>query len=263
MNLDLNGKTAFITGGSDGIGKATATILASEGCKVAICARGLEKLKNTQKEILEKTGNKVEIFPTDVRKESDVKETIQKVISIFGSINILINNAGTSHANSFENTGNEIWEEDFSLKIYGAIYTSRAIIPQMKKEKGGVIINLTTPGGKAFSANKIPTAVSRSAGIALTKSMSKELASYNIRVNTVCVGLIKSGQHKTKWEKSRNDGNNISLDEFYKNMSTDIPMGRVGEAEEVGSLIAFLCSDKVEYITGASINIDGGTSPVV
>ena len=252
MDLNLKGKTALITGGSDGIGKATAMALANENCKVAICARGLVKLKNAQKEILEKTGNKIEIFPTDVRKESDVKETIQKVFSIFGSINILINNAGTSHANSFEDTGNEIWEEDFSLKIYGAIYTSRAIIPQMKKEKGGVIINLTTPGGKAFSANKIPTAVSRSAGIALTKSMSKELASYNIRVNTVCVGLIKSGQHKTKWEKSRNDGNNISLDEFYKNMSTDIPMGRVGEAEEVGSLIAFLCSDKVESFTNAS-----------
>ncbi len=263
MNLDLNGKTALITGGSDGIGKATATILASEGCKVAICARGLEKLKNTQKEILEKTGNKVEIFPTDVRKESDVKETIQKVISIFGSINILINNAGTSHANSFENTGNEIWEEDFSLKIYGAIYTSRAIIPQMKKENGGVIINLTTPGGKAFSANKIPTSVSRSAGIALTKSMSKELASYNIRVNTVCVGLIKSGQHRERWENSKRDGNKTSLNEFYENMGKDVPMGRVGEAEEVGSLISFLCSDKVAYITGASINIDGGTSPVV
>ncbi len=263
MDLNLKGKTALITGGSDGIGKATAMALANENCKVAICARGLDKLKNAQKEILEKTGNKIEIFPTDVRKESDVKETIQKVFSIFGSINILINNAGTSHANSFENTGNEIWEEDFSLKIYGAIYTSRAIIPQMKKENGGVIINLTTPGGKAFSANKIPTSVSRSAGIALTKSMSKELASYNIRVNTVCVGLIKSGQHRERWENSKRDGNKTSLNEFYENMGKDIPMGRVGEAEEVGSLISFLCSDKVAYITGASINIDGGTSPVV
>ena len=263
MKLGLEEKTAFITGGSQGIGKATATILASEGCRVAICARGLEQLKSTQKEILEKTGNKIEIFRTDVRKESEVVKTIEKVISIFGSLNILINNAGTSHANPFEDTENKIWEEDFALKIYGAIYTSRATIPNMKNQNGGVIINITTPTGKAPTANSLPTSVSRSAGIALTKSLSKELAPYNIRVNTVCVGLIKSGQHKKRWEKSSKDNNNPSLNEFYEKMGENIPLGRVGEAEEVGSLISFLCSDKVAYITGASINIDGGTSPVV
>ena len=133
----------------------------------------------------------------------------------------------------------------------------------MKNQGGGRIVNITTPGGKAPGPSSVPTSVSRAAGIALTKAMSKDLASDNILVNTVGVGLIKSGQHRRRWEKINEQDANVSLDDFYEDMGSRVPMGRVGEAKEVGSVVAFLVSDRGSYVTGASINVDGGTSPVV
>jgi NAD(P)-dependent dehydrogenase (short-subunit alcohol dehydrogenase family) len=174
-----------------------------------------------------------------------------------------VNNAGTSSAGHFEDTSDQIWEADIELKLYGAIRCSRNVIPIMKKNGGGRIVNITTPGGKAPTAASVPTSVTRAAGIALTKGMSKDLAADNILVNTVCVGLLKSGQHRTRWEKANASDPTITIDNFYQDMATRVPMGRVGEASEVGGMIAFLVSDRGSYITGASINIDGGMSPVV
>ncbi|MEC9321590.1 MAG: SDR family oxidoreductase, partial [Chloroflexota bacterium] len=152
---------------------------------------------------------------------------------------------------------------DIELKVYGAIRCSRIAVEHMKKQGGGRIVNITTPGGKAPGPSSVPTSVSRAAGIALTKAMSKDLASDNILVNTVGVGLIKSGQHRRRWEKINEQDANVSLDDFYEDMGSRVPMGRVGEAKEVGSVVAFLVSDRGSYVTGASINVDGGTSPVV
>ena len=176
-----------------------------------------------------------------------------------GSIDILVNNAGTSSANPFDETSDEVWDYDINLKVYGAIRCSRFAVKHMKKQGGGRIINITTPGCKAPWPSSVPTSVSRAAGIALTKAMSKDLASDNILVNTVGVGLIKSGQHRKRWESSQNG----SLDDFYENMGQRVPMGRVGEASEVGSVVAFLASERSSYVTGASVNVDGGTSPDV
>ena len=149
-------------------------------------------------------------------------------------------------------------QEDFDLKVFGAIRGARAAIPQMKKQGSGRIINITTVGGKQPGANSVPTTVSRAAGLALTKALSKELAPHNILVNTVCIGKIKSGQHERRYER---DG--ISADEYYSRMSKDIPMQRVGEAEEVANVIAFLASDAASYVTGTSVNLDGGISGVL
>ena len=136
-------------------------------------------------------------------------------------------------------------------------------MPIMRSRGGGRIINVTTPGGKAPGPASVPTSVTRAAGIALTKAMSKDFAKHNILVNTVGVGLIRSGQHRKRWEIKTDSNPNLSLDDFYQEMGSGIPMGRVGDANEVGAVIAFLASEKASYITGASINVDGGTSPVV
>ena len=145
----------------------------------------------------------------------------------------------------------------------GAIHCIRAAVPHMKAQGSGRIINITTPGGKAPGARSVPTSVTRAAGIALTKALSKEYAPHNILVNTVSVGLLKSGQHKRRWERAHADNPNLTLDAFYVEMGKNVPLGRVGEASEVGDVIAFLASERASYITGASLNVDGGTSPVV
>ena len=157
----------------------------------------------------------------------------------------------------------EAWQHDLDLKLYGAIRTSRLTVPLMRQQGGGRIINVTNLGAKAPGAASVPTSVSRAAGVALTKAMSKEFAADNILVNTVCIGLIKSGQHETRFKTMRETHPDITLDEFYANMGSTVPLGRVGEGAEAGDVIAFLASERASFLTGIAVNIDGGTSPVV
>jgi len=147
------------------------------------------------------------------------------------------------------------WLHDLELKRLSAVRLCRLAIPHMKKRGGGRIINVTNLGAKAPSAGGLPTSVTRAAGINLTKSLSKEYAADKILVNTICIGLVKSAQ----WER-RAKGD---LDAFYKDVAKRVPLGRVGEAEEFGDLVAFLVSERAAFITGTAINFDGGMSSVV
>jgi NAD(P)-dependent dehydrogenase (short-subunit alcohol dehydrogenase family) len=174
-----------------------------------------------------------------------------------------VNNAGTSAAGKFENVTNETWDTDLGIKVYGAIHCSRAALPHMKQRGGGRIINTTTPGGKASGAGSLPTSLSRAAGISLTKAMSKDYAADNILINTICVGILKSRQHRRRWEAAHEKDSSLTLDTFYDKMGGNVPVGRIGEAREAGDVICFLASERASYITGASINVDGGSSPVV
>jgi NAD(P)-dependent dehydrogenase (short-subunit alcohol dehydrogenase family) len=150
-----------------------------------------------------------------------------------------------------------------NLKFYGAMRFARAALPHMKSVGGGRIINVTNLGAKQPGANSMPTSVTRAAGIALTKAMSKDLAQYNILVNTVCIGLIKSGQHEHRFEGMQGQNPSLTLDQFYVERSQNVPLGRYGEGREAGDVICFLASDRASYLTGTSVNIDGGTSGVV
>jgi NAD(P)-dependent dehydrogenase (short-subunit alcohol dehydrogenase family) len=263
MDLDLNGKNAIITGGSDGIGLAAAISLSKEGANVAILARTQDKLDSAVKEIQKESKGKVIAISTDVRDESSVVTSIKKVRDELGKIDILVNNAGTSSASPLEEMTNEQLTEDLNLKVYGAIYCARSVIKDMKESGSGSIINITTPGGKATAGGSQPTSLSRAAGISLTKAWSKEYASQNIRVNTVCVGVLKSGQHRTRVANIQKEKPDYTLEDHWEIMGKNVPMGRVGEALEVGNVICFLSSSKASYVTGTAINVDGGTSPVV
>ena len=263
MDLGLNGKNAIITGGSDGIGLAAAISLSKEGANVAILARTQDKLDSAVKEIQKESKGKVIAISTDVREESSVVTSIKKVRDELGKIDILVNNAGTSSASPLEEMTNEQLTEDLNLKVYGAIYCARAVIKDMKESGSGSIINITTPGGKATAGGSQPTSLSRAAGISLTKAWSKEYASQNIRVNTVCVGVLKSGQHRTRVANIQKEKPDYTLEDHWEIMGKNVPMGRVGEAIEVGNVICFLSSSKASYVTGTAINVDGGTSPVV
>jgi 3-oxoacyl-[acyl-carrier protein] reductase len=257
MELGLRGKVAAITGGSEGIGKATAMRLAQEGAKVAICARRADVLQQAADEI-KNAGGEVFAHVTDVTKAAEIERFIAETVKQFGRLDILVNNAGTSNANHFETVTDEVWQQDLELKLFGAIRASRAAIPHMKRQGGGRIINLTMVGGKQPAAKSLPTTVSRAAGLALTKALSKDMAEHNILVNTVCVGLIKSGQIARGAARR-----GLPVEEHFAQLGKNVPLGRIGEAEEVANVITFLASDAASYVTGASINVDGGTSGVV
>jgi NAD(P)-dependent dehydrogenase (short-subunit alcohol dehydrogenase family) len=262
MDLGLNGKAAVVTGGSEGIGRATAQSLGREGVSVVVCARRAEVLTRAAAEIAEATGAQIVPVQADVTRSEDVERVIQTAVDRFGRLDILVNNAGTSAAMPFERITDDAWQADLELKLYGAIRACRAAIPHLRKQGGGSIVNLLNLAAKQPGPRSYPTSVSRAAGMALMKGLSKELAPDNIRVNGINIGLIKSGQNQRGWENAGRPG---TLEEYYADRakSMAIPLGRVGEAAEVGDLIAFLCSARATYITGVSINVDGGISGVV
>ena len=263
MDLGLAGKAAVITGGSEGIGKAAAASLAREGAKVVICARRADVLESAADDIRRSTDGEVLPVQADVTDPRQIEDLFARTIAEYGRLDILVNNAGVSAGGPFGDTTDDAWQTDLDLKLFGAIRCSRLAIPHMLKAGGGRIINVTAVGGKTPGAASVPTSVSRAAGIALTKAMSQEYAPRSILVNTVCMGLLKSGQHDRLWRQARETDPGLSRDDFYAEWGKSVPLGRIGEAEEAGDMIAFLASDRAGYITGTAINIDGGMSAVV
>ncbi len=257
MDLELKDKVAIVTGGSQGIGKAAALRLAAEGASVVIAARGRELLDKVALEI-RAAGGRVAAVQADVSRAEDCARLVAEAVKAFGRLDILVNNAGTSATGEFESVTDDIWQADFELKLFAAIRLARLAIPHMKQQGGGRIVNITNIGAKQPRAKSMPTTVTRAAGLAFTKALSKEFAPHQILVNTVCIGLVRAGQHERKAAKA-----GIAVEQFYANMGKDIPLGRVGRAEEVANAIAFLASEAASYITGTSINLDGGTSAVL
>lgn len=257
MDLGLVGKVALISGGSQGIGKAAALRLAAEGAYVVIAARGREQLDQTAREITEK-GGRVAIVQADVSQARDCAAMIQHAVGSYGRLDILVNNAGTSSRGAFESVADEAWQQDFDLKLFSAIRLSRLAIPHMKQQGGGRIINITNIGAKQPAAQSMPTTVTRAAGLALTKALSKEFAPDGILVNTVCIGMVRASQHEKNAEAL-----GVSVDSIYAERAKAIPLGRIGEAAEVANVIAFLASQAASFVTGTSINLDGGASAVL
>jgi NAD(P)-dependent dehydrogenase (short-subunit alcohol dehydrogenase family) len=260
MELGLTGKVAVVTGGSEGIGKGIALRLSEEGAKVSICARREDVLRRAAEEIRTRTGNEVLAVPADVTKPETVENFIHQTVKHFGRIDILVNNAGRAASGGFEKLTDQDWYDDLELKLMGAIRCARLVIPHMRAVGGGRIINITHPGGKQPGAGSCPTSVSRAAGIAMTKALSKELLPDKILVNTVCLTAIKSAQGERAWRAQGAPG---ALEEYWEARGKEHPLGRLGEPTEVGDLVAFLVSQRASFITGTAINIDGGLSAVV
>ena len=255
LELGLKGKVAIVTGGSEGLGRATAERLAREGAQVAICARRKDVLERAAEGIRKATGGDVLAQSTDVTKPDQVEAFVAATLARFGGVDILVNNAGTSMATAFDKVDDQTWQLDFDIKLMAAVRFCRLVIPPMKQRGGGRILNVTTVGGKAPLARALPTSVTRAAGINLTKSLAHEHAPDRILVNTICLGLVKSAQHE---RRATGD-----LDAHYRELAKRVPIGRVGEAEEFADLVAFLVSERAGYITGTAINFDGGMSAAV
>lgn len=252
IELGLENKVAIITGGSEGLGKAAALKLAAEGAKVAIVARRAAPLQALAEELKQVSGVEHLTIAGDVTNALDCQRAVDAVLARWGRVDILLNNAGTSSANAFEDVTDEGWAADWELKVLGAIRMIRLVLPTMKAQRDGRIVNISTVGGKAPRANSLPTSVSRAAGLNLTKSLANQLAADNIRVNAICIGLVQTPQI------DRLAGANDGTDPYEK-LARRIPLGRVATPAEFADLFAFLVSDRASYITGTAINFDGGT----
>jgi NAD(P)-dependent dehydrogenase (short-subunit alcohol dehydrogenase family) len=261
MEVRLDGRSAIITGASAGLGLAMAKEFASSGANVAMLARRPEVLEEAKQAVSAGAqGGRVATFVCDVAKADDIQKTFDGVIKAFGKVDILINNAGQSMAMPAEKITDEIWHDDLELKLFAAIRLSRLVWPGMKERKWGRIINVLNLGAKAPRANGAPTAVSRAAGMAFMKVLAGEGAPHGILVNGMLVGLIDSDQHVRRHQR---EGSNTPYEEFRAKMGSNVPIGRVGKAEEFAAMACFLCSDLAGFTTGTAINMDGGASPVV
>lgn len=261
MDLGLKDRIAAITGGSEGIGLATAKLLAAHGAKVAICGRDPDKLERAAASIRE-AGGDVLAVQADVSKAEDCNRFIEQTTAHFGGLDILINNAGTAAAKPFEDVDDAAWAFDFDLKIMHAIRCTRAALPHLRRSQQAAIVNVLNTASKNPPARSFPTSVSRAAGLALTKGLSKELGADGIRVNAVCIGLVRSGQIERRWQ---NDAPELSWEEWSAKQAQaqNIPLGRLGDTDEAARAITFLVSGAASYITGVALNIDGGSSPSV
>ncbi len=257
MELGLQGRVAVITGGSEGIGRATALVFAREDAAVVLGARRREPLNAARGEV-EALGGKCAAVPMDVTSDADCKRLIETAVEQFGGVDILINNAGQSASGRIESHDVDIWAADLDLKLYGAIRLAKLCIPLMRERGGGRIVNLLNIGCKTPGAGSMPTAASRAAGLAMTKALSKEVAADQILVNAACIGSVESAQWRGFHQQRMPDAN---YDEFLASVGQSIPVQRIGTAEEAANMIVFLASDAASFISGCAINIDGGASP--
>ncbi len=258
MDVNLAGRTAIITGASKGIGLAVATRFAASGAEVAIIARGREALDNAVKIIAESGRARVAAIQADVAVAADLRRAYDEAMTQFGKIDIVVNNAGTSRTGAFEEITDEVWREDFDQKLFAANRLTRLVWPQMKERRWGRVVNTLNIGAKAPRPRSVPTSVTRAAGLALTKVLAGEGAPYNILVNALLVGFIEADQHVRAAEKA-----GVALEDYVSARTKDIPLGRIGRAQEFANIACFLASDAASYITGTAINVDGGRSPVV
>jgi NAD(P)-dependent dehydrogenase (short-subunit alcohol dehydrogenase family) len=258
VELGLAGKVVLVTGGSDGLGAALVRALSGDHAKVAFCARAEGPIDELAAELVAAGGDVIGIR-ADVRHEPDLERLVAAALTRWGRIDALVNNAGASAAAPFAEQLESIWDDDLDLKVRSAIRLIRMALPYLRTAGGGSIVNVLAIAAKAPPAGSTPSSVSRAAGLALTKALSRELGPDQIRVNAILIGAVRSGQGRRAAA-----ARGISVDEHYDGVvaASDIPIGRVGLASEFADLARFLLSERSAFITGVGINFDGGQSPV-
>ena len=259
MDLNLKAKAALITGASRGIGKACALALSEEGCNLAICSRNKEALDETANE-LEGKGVEVLVVQADVTQLEDNKNFVAQAAEKFGRIDILVNNAGTGRLTDPMELPEEEFRYNMDLMLFGPFQCSREVIPHMRKQGGGRIINISSIFGKQ-PGGLLDYDTIKAAVIMFTKDLANYLAKDNILVNAVCPGPIRG----PLWEGPGGMGDQLgqvlgmSGPEAVKWFAEqNIPLGHHGDPEDIANMVIFLSSDKAKFITGQAINVDGG-----
>jgi len=246
-----------VTAASQGLGKAIALGLAEEGVRVVICSRSGQRVKAAADDIRERTGFEVLPIAADVRKLANIKALVEKTVSRFGRIDILVTNAGGPPVATFPDLDEEKWAEGLDLTFLSVVRLIREVVPYMQKQKWGRIINMTSFVVKQPVDDLIISSSLRPAIIGLAKVLANQYGKDGILVNNVCPGSILT-RRQDEIIASRAQQRNISIEEYITEAIEPIPLGRIGEPVEVANLVVFLASERASYITGATIQVDGG-----
>jgi 3-oxoacyl-[acyl-carrier protein] reductase len=256
MDLNLNGKTVLVAASSQGLGLAIAEMFLAEGANVMISGREEGKLQQVSDQLQNKTSGKLVYKKTDITKLEDIDALVAETINQFGTIDILINNAGGPPAGNFESITDEDWYKSFELNLLSYIRMIRAALPHLKS-KGGKIINIASSSIKEPIPGLILSNTFRTGIVGLAKTLSQELAPYNILVNTVAPGRIDTDRIKHLDALSA-ERLGLPLEEIEAQVKNNIPLKRYGTPEEFAKVVVFLASDANAYMTGSSFLVDGG-----
>ncbi|MFS0750513.1 SDR family oxidoreductase [Oceanobacillus sp. 1P07AA] len=258
MNLGLHGKSVIVAASSKGLGKASAKQFAAEGAKVIILSRNQQELEKAQDEIRLETGNNnVNYIVCDITNPMSVKELVSKVIELNGTVDVLVNNAGGPPAGNFDDVSDEDWEAAFELNLLSFVRLIREVLPHMRKQGSGHIVNIASSSIKQPIDNLILSNTFRAGIAGLSKSLSQELAQDNILINTIGPGRIGTDRVKHLDEFVANQ-QSIDYEDVKSKAEASIPIGRYGKPEEFANLVVYLCSGANTYITGQSLLVDGG-----
>lgn len=254
MDLELGNKVAIVTGSSRGIGKYIAKRLAEEGCRLTICARGGERLRETAKEI-EKGGASVLALEIDLSEKDAPQKIVERTVERFGQVDILVSNVGGNRRKPFEDTTDDDWETVLDLNLRAHVRSGRAVAPHMKAAGGGAILFVASIFGReAGGAGLSIYNATKSALISMAKIMALELAPAGIRVNSIAPGSIRFPGGS--WDRRVRE----QPEQMKAFVAQNLPVGRFGKAEEVADVAAFLVSERASLVTGVCLNVDGGQS---
>jgi 3-oxoacyl-[acyl-carrier protein] reductase len=257
MDLGLRGKVALIGGSSRGLGRAVAEELAAEGASVVLCARTHEALSEAWAEIEERYGVPVFGVPGDLSRPEDVGAVVRMGTNQFGRIDILVNNTGGPPSGTFESHTPEAWEAAYRLLLQSAVNLTRAVLPGMRERRWGRIINVTSIAVKQPVENLILSNSLRAAVTGFARTLAGEVAPYGITVNNVLPGYTRT-ERVEELSVSIGGTRGVAPEEVRGQWEREIPMGRLGEPREFAAMVAFLASERASYVTGTSVQVDGG-----
>lgn len=255
--MDLKGKVAIVAAASSGLGKAIAKEFASLGADVVICGRNSDRLGQAVQEIKGETGRDIDMAVADVGRASDVAGLARHTLSIHGHIDILVTNAGGPPGGTFADFSDEDWQAAFEVNLLSVVRLIRAVLPSMKQQNSGSILNIISTSAKEPIPGLILSNVYRAGVVGLAKTLSRELAGNHIRVNNIAPGSIDTDRIRSLIAyRAANQG--ITVEAALQQASSSIPLGRIGTPAEFANAAAFLVSDAASYITGVTLQVDGG-----
>ncbi len=258
MDLGIKGRRAIVTGGSSGIGHETARLFLEEGVRVLIAGRNADKLAKARDELAKRTGGEVHGFAGDMSKEDDVERMVATAKEKLGGVDILVNNAGTMYSGRFAALDDDELKKQLETKLFGFLRAIRAVYPMMQAQKWGRIVNTIGGAGKEPDPYMFGSGMTNSALLNLTKSLSTEFGEDNVLVNAICPGWVDTNLWRMNAQGMQREFNVKSEDEARKVAAKKNALGRMGKPEELANATVFLCSERASYITGVSLNMDGG-----